>query len=91
MAALAGMARLLLAAFNMVLTTPGAAGANRTVTVHVWPGARLAPVHVSLMMWKSSEGSGDRLIVSGPVAAMPVLVSVSACEALCPVNTVPKS
>src|SRR5215469_5280575 len=91
MPALAAVAGLLLAAFNMVGTPPGSTGANRTVTVHVWPGARLAPAHVSLVMWNSNEPNDDRLTVSVPVAAPPELASVNACEAVCPVNSVPKS
>ena len=91
MPAVAAAAGVLLTAFNMVGTPPGPAGANRTVTVHVWPGPRLAPVHVLLVMKNSGEPNDDRLTVSGPVAAPPELVSVNGCEAVCPVNTVPKS
>jgi hypothetical protein len=91
MPALAAAAGFLLAAFNKVGTPPGPTGANRTVTVHVWPGPRLVPVQVSLVMKNSTEGNGDRLIVSVPVAAPPELVSVNVCDAVCPVNNVPKS
>src|SRR5437764_7390636 len=84
-------AGFLLTAFNMVGTPPGPTGANRTVTVHVWPGARLVPVQVSPVMKNSTEGNGDSLIVSVPVAAPPELASVNACDAVCPVNNVPKS
>ena len=71
--------------------TTGADRVNRTVTVHVWPGPRLMPVHVLLVMKNSGEPNDDRLTVSVPVAAAPELVSVNGCEPVCPVNTVPKS
>src|SRR5215470_3572059 len=89
MAATAESVELVLTAFNMVGTPPGAAGPNRTVTVHVWPGPRLVPVQVSLVMKNSCEPFDDT--VSGPMAAPLELASVNVCEAVFPVNSVPKS
>ena len=68
------------------LITPAALGANLTVTVILWVGAKLvATAPDSTMYWPVTA----QLVM--PIAALPVFVMERICDAVEPTFTVPKS
>lgn len=75
-----------LAAVKAAVIAP-AAEVNRTVMLHVWPGPRLA-AEQALAVTANAAGPVS-VTVSGPVAALPELVSVNVCVAVCPGGTLP--
>ena len=77
---------LVLAAVKVAVIAP-AGELNRTVMLHVWPGPRLAAEQASAV---TANAAGPASVtVSGPVAALPELVSVNVCLAGCPAGTLP--
>jgi hypothetical protein len=78
---------LVLAAVRVAVIAPSAAGVNPTVTLHVWPGPRLAAAQAFPV---TANAAGPvSVTVSGPVTAPPELVSVNVCVAVCPGRTLP--
>jgi hypothetical protein len=73
------------AKLSVAVTVPAAAGANRTVTVHVLPGPR--PWQPSPVMVNAAEPAS--LTRSLPVAFVALLASVNVCEAARPAVTCP--
>src|SRR5258708_3668017 len=80
---------LMLTAVSVAVSVPVLDGANCTVTVQDLPGPRLVPVQVSVVI--ANATGPDSATVSARAAVPPVLASVSVCDAVCPVVTVPKS
>ena len=70
---------------RVAVTVPALAGANRTVTVHVLPGARL--LHVSPVMVNAADPVS--VTVSLPVADRPELARANVCETDCRTVTCP--
>jgi hypothetical protein len=75
-----------LAAVKVAVIAP-AAEVNRTVILHVWPGPRLTAEQASAVT--ANAAGSVSVTVSGPVAALPELVSVNVCVVVCPGGTLP--
>src|SRR5690242_18293818 len=75
--AFAFAARFRTTAVTVAVAAPTTAGAKRTVTVHVFPGPRLVPVHVSAVT--VNAGDPDTVTVIALLPRPPVLVNRSCC------------